>query len=161
MAILWLFSRAFKVRLKTLISNQKFIKYLGINMNIVQKLLGPIILMSFILGGCATSIMKGYIGQPISTVVGDYGFPAGAYDLDVDKRAFVWSQSMTMVSPGTSTTTGSVVGNTMFAQTYSSPGIAVTGSCNYVLIAERRRTDIDGPAAWTVIDFQKPKFGCN
>ena len=124
-------------------------------------LIGLLALIGLLLTGCATSIMKGYIGQPIATVVGDYGFPAGAYDLDVDKRAFVWSKTMTMVSPGTSTTTGSVVGNTMFAQTYSSPGIAMTGSCNYVLIAERRRTDIDGPAAWTVIDFQKPRFGCN
>jgi UDP-N-acetyl-D-mannosaminuronate dehydrogenase len=119
-----------------------------------------VLISGFLLFGCATSIMKGYIGQPISTVIGDYGFPAGAYDLDQNRRAFVWQKNVMIAVPGSSTTTASVVGNTMFAQTYSTPGMVGSSSCNYTLIAQRTRSDIEGPAAWTVVDFQKPRFMC-
>jgi hypothetical protein len=119
-------------------------------------LLLPLILMA----GCASSIMKGYVGKPVTTVIGDHGFPAGAYDVDTNKRAFVWQKNAAVIVPGSSYTSGSVIGNQIFSSTYSTPGYSGTFSCAYTLIATKTRSDIDGPAAWTVVDFVKPKFGC-
>lgn len=113
-----------------------------------------------VLTGCASTIMGGYIGKPLSTVVSDYGFPSGAYDVDGTQRAFVWQMNNSVVIPGSSFTSGLVVGNQLFANTYTSPGYAGSYVCSYTLLATRTRNDIEGPAAWTVVGFQKPKFGC-
>ena len=114
-----------------------------------------------LLTGCASTIMSGYVGKPISVVVSDYGFPSGAYDIDTTKRAFVWQMNNSVVVPGSSYTSGTVIGNQMFASTYSAPGYAGNFVCSYTLFATKTRNDIDGPAAWIVVGFQKPKFGCN
>lgn len=119
----------------------------------------------FILGvvlisGCASQIMASYVGRPITAVISEYGMPSGSYDVSVDQRAFLWSKKSSYVIPGNSYTSGTLVGNQMFANTYSSPSYVGTSSCNYVLIARKTRTDIEGPAAWTVIGFEKPRFGC-
>ena len=60
------------------------------------------LLAAISLGGCASTIMKGYVDRPISNVVEDYGMPSAAYDLGDGLRAFVWqiSSSYTMPSHG-------------------------------------------------------------
>lgn len=110
--------------------------------------------------GCASSIMGRYIGQPLSTPIGDYGFPVGAYDLGDSKRAFVWQMNNAVIVPGSSTTNATLVGNQIFSTTYSSPGFVAGSVCSYTLIASKTRSDIDGPAAWTVVGFQKPRLDC-
>jgi len=110
--------------------------------------------------GCASQIMSGFVGKPMTAVISQYGFPAGAYDIDRNKRAFVWQMNNSVVVPGSSFTTGAVVGNQVFANTYSAPAYASSFSCAYVLHAEKTRSDIEGPAAWTIVGFEKPKFGC-
>jgi hypothetical protein len=112
------------------------------------------------LTGCASKIMQSYVGQPISAVVLDYGMPSGAFDIEPGKRAFIWSMSVNVFIPGTTTTYGTAVGNQLFLNSYSSPGVMASDSCNYVLYAERHRTDIEGPAAWRVTSFKKPSFWC-
>ncbi len=116
--------------------------------------------VSVLLTGCASSIMGRYIGQPLSVPIGAYGFPVGAYDLGDSKRAFVWQMNNSFVIPSSSTTNASIVGNQIFSTTYSSPGFVAGSVCTYTLIASQTRTDIDGPAAWTVVGFQKPRFDC-
>ena len=110
--------------------------------------------------GCASQIMSGFVGKPMTAVISQYGFPAGSYDIDRNKRAFVWQMNNSVVVPGSSFTTGTVVGNQVFANTYSAPAYASSFSCAYVLHAEKTRSDIEGPAAWTIVGFEKPKFGC-
>ena len=104
--------------------------------------------------------MSGFVGKPMTAVVGQYGCPATSFDVDTNKRAFVWQIDNTRVVPGSSYTTGSVVGNQVFASTYSSPGYTSTRSCGYVLYAEKTRTDIEGPAAWTIVGYEKPRPRC-
>lgn len=104
--------------------------------------------------------MEGYVGKPITSVISQYGMPSGSYDVSADKRAFVWSKTSSYVIPGTSYTSGAIIGNQMFSNTYSSPSYVGTSACSYVLIATKTRTDIQGPAAWTVVGFEKPRFGC-
>lgn len=115
----------------------------------------------FILSGCATQIMSGFIGKPITAVINKYGFPSGAYDVDQNKRAFVWQMNGGVIVPGNSFTNASVAGNQIFASTYSSPSYVSSFSCSYVMIAENNKLDIQGPAAWTVVGYEKPSFGCN
>ncbi len=110
--------------------------------------------------GCASQIMGGFVGKPVTAVISQYGMPVGSYDVSADTRAFVWSKTSSYVIPGSSYTSGTVVGNQMFANTYSSPSYVGSSSCSYVLLASKTRTDIEGPAAWTVIGFEKPRLGC-
>jgi hypothetical protein len=110
--------------------------------------------------GCASQIMSGFVGKPLTTVISQYGFPVGAYDVETNKRAFVWQMSGSVVVPGSSYTTGSVIGNQVFSNTYNAPAFVSGYSCAYVLYAEKTRVDIEGPAAWTVVGFEKPKLGC-
>ena len=125
---------------------------------VMKKLIS--IAFALITAGCASQIMGGYVGKPITAVISEYGMPVGSYDVSVDQRAFLWSKKSSYVMPGSSFTSGTLVGNQMFANTYSSPSYVGTSSCSYVLIARKTRTDIEGPAAWTVIGFEKPRFGC-
>lgn len=116
--------------------------------------------VAIFLAGCASQIMGGFVGKPVTTVISQYGFPAGAYDVEKNKRAFVWQMNNSVVIPGSSFTSGTVIGNQMFANTYTSPGYASSSTCAYVLYAEKTRNDIEGPAAWTIVGFEKPKMSC-
>jgi hypothetical protein len=112
------------------------------------------------LTGCASQIMSGFVGKPITAVIGQYGFPAGTYDVDKNKRAFVWQMNNSVVIPGSSFTSGTIIGNQMFANTYTSPAYASSSACSYVMYAEKTRQDIEGPAAWTIVGFEKPRGSC-
>jgi len=110
--------------------------------------------------GCASQVMKSYIGRPVTDVMLDQGMPSGAFDLNSEIRAFVWTKNSTSYFPGYSTTSGTTVGNQIFLNTYSSPGYVATNSCNYVLYARRNHLPQDGPAGWTVSGFKEPSFLC-
>ena len=112
------------------------------------------------LAGCASAIMERYVGRLMSDAVMDYGMPTTAFDTDPGKRAFVWTRSTTMLFGGNTTTTATRVGNNIFASSYTAPTVASDYSCQYVAFAERIRTDIDGPAAWRITGFKKPRLMC-
>jgi len=116
--------------------------------------------LAVLLTGCASQIMSGFVGKPVTAVIGQYGFPAGAYEVDKNKRAFVWQMNNSVVVPGSSFTSGTVIGNQIFANTYTSPAYASSFACSYVMYAEKTRQDIEGPAAWTIVGFEKPSLGC-
>lgn len=112
------------------------------------------------LAGCASQIMSGYVGQPITAVIAQYGMPSGSYDLEPGKRAFVWQMENSVIIPGSTTTTGTVVGNQIFTNSYNSGGYVATSTCAYVLHAQKTRDDVEGPAAWTIVGYDKPRFDC-
>lgn len=118
------------------------------------------LLAAIALGGCASTIMKGYVDRPISDVVEDYGMPSGAYDLGDGVRAFVWQMSKSYTMPSFSSGQATVIGSQVFANSYTSPGITSTSTCSYVFRAKRTRTDIEGPAAWTIVSFKAPPLKC-
>jgi hypothetical protein len=119
-----------------------------------------LIISTILVSGCASQIMKGYVGKPISNVVEDYGMPSGSFEVEVGKRAFIWQMNDSYVIPGHTNSTGTIVGNSVFTNTYTSPPVISTNRCAYVLYAAQTRTDIEGPAAWTVTGFKKPKLDC-
>lgn len=56
----------------------------------------------FALTGCASDIMKNYIGQPIELIVLDYGPPTTVVDLSQGERAYQWRKISTNVVAGSS-----------------------------------------------------------
>jgi hypothetical protein len=123
-----------------------------------------VLIAALLMCGCASQIMQGYVGKPVSEAVMDYGQPVAAIELDKNKKAFVWSQTHSTISPGYSNTSGSIYGTGSSAffnsSTYTSPAYVSTSQCNYTLYAERTRKDIDGPAAWTVVGYKEPNIMC-
>ncbi len=121
-----------------------------------------LIFMALFLAGCASQIMQDYVGHPISDVIADYGMPSGEFEVGKGEKAFVWNMDSTVVSPGTSFTNGRVVSSagTFHSSTFTSPTVVSQDTCGYMLYAKRTRKDIEGPAAWTVTGFKKPRFEC-
>lgn len=52
------------------------------------------------LTGCASQIMKNYIGAPISSVMLDYGPPDNIYKLSANEQAYQWSRTKTQAVAG-------------------------------------------------------------
>lgn len=119
---------------------------------------------ALIVGSCASNIMKSYVGKTVADVILDYGPPATAFDVDGNRRAFVWTIRQGYVIPGNTFSTGNinVVGNTALysGNTISTPAVAGVSECNYALFAQRRAGAPDGPAAWQVVDYKAPRLSC-
>jgi hypothetical protein len=131
------------------------------------------------LTGCASMTMKGYVGQTVADVIGEYGMPSTAFDMPDGTRAFVWQMGMSSTYGGSTQTTGtysstttasasaygnnaSGVANTsgnIFAETYTAPTFTVSSKCAYMLYA-KKSMEIDSPAAWVITGFKKPRLEC-
>lgn len=128
------------------------------------------IVLAAALNGCtASAIMKSYVDKPLIEAVLDYGPPAGSFDMGDGTRAFIWEDTNSITMPGRAMTTGnaSVYGFGNTASVYGTqtttytPASTSTWSCTYVIFAKQTRTDVEGPAAWTVVDYRKPSsFMC-
>jgi len=112
------------------------------------------------LGGCASSIMQGYVGKSLQEAMIDYGPPANAFDMPDGSRAFQWVMSSTYVMPTTVTNSGTVtpVGNqALWSQrTQISGGQAITSACAYTMIA---RWD-EAQNAWIFTEYRRPRMMC-
>ena len=110
--------------------------------------------------GCASQVMKGYVGQPIQAVMAERGPPAGAFDMPDGRRAFQWSLSRSYVMPTMATNIGQAypIGNSVWWQqnTQISGGQRIGGTCIYTLFARWN----DGANAWIIDGFQKPLRAC-
>lgn len=117
-----------------------------------------------LLSGCASNIMKSYVGKTVAEAVMDYGPPATAFDVDQHRRAFIWTMNSSYTVPGSATTTGNlnVIGGTGFysATTIASPPQTYSQQCNYTIFAERISGAPEGPAGWRIVDFRKPNLMC-
>ena len=120
------------------------------------------------ISGCASMIMKGYIGKDVREVVVEYGYPSNWLDMGDGRRAFMWTSYRNFTTPVnvSSYTTGQanaqVYGNTVSAQGSANTNTRITGgqtytsSCLYTLYAKWD----DVRKGWIVTDFVKPKFRC-
>lgn len=119
-----------------------------------------IVILSFLILGCASQIMRSYIGKDIREVMLDYGPPANAFDMGDGRRAFQWVMNSSYTTPVTATTTGSV-SNTGYSSwvntnTTITGGHTVNSKCIYTLFG--RWDEIS--ESWIIKDFKKPKFMC-
>jgi len=105
-------------------------------------------------------MMKDYEGKQLSDIVLQYGSPISAFDMGDGRRAFMWTYNGQAIVPGTVNTSGTVIGGSYYGTSTIMPSQAINYQCNYTMFARRSRADIDGPAAWTVVGYQKPSLMC-
>jgi len=110
--------------------------------------------------GCASQIMKSYVGKDVREVMLDYGAPANAFDMGDDRRAFQWVMDSSYTTPTQVNTTGSVsaYGPTAWvnSNTTITGGQTITSRCAYTLFARWN----SGREGWVVTDFKSPKLLC-
>ncbi len=131
----------------------------------MAKFLFAAIAAIFLTGCTASQILTGYVDQTLTEAVFDYGPPTASFDLGDGMRAFIWARTNSYVIPGSSTTNASAnaYGGYGYANVYgiatttSRPPVAGTYTCNYVLIAQKNNSAVEGPAGWTVVGYRIPK----
>lgn len=107
-----------------------------------------------LLAGCASDIMKNYIGQPVETVILDYGPPSTILDIGRGERAYQWRKVSTNVVPGS--TSGEIKDTrrgTRYEETVR-PGYVEEQECFYTFYARW------SSGRWYVTNFRKPKLEC-
>ncbi|CAN7696839.1 MULTISPECIES: hypothetical protein [Ensifer] len=109
---------------------------------------------ALILTGCASTVMKNYIGQPVESVVIDYGPPTAVLDLGWDQRAYQWRKISTNVVSGS---TSGEIRDTRRGQRYEetvTPGYVEEQECFYTFYARQQG------GRWYVTNFRQPKLEC-
>ena len=136
--------------------------------------------VAFFLCGCASQIMKSYIGKDIREVVVDYGQPQNALDMGDGRRAFQWIMTKSRTTPvvvstsGTSTTSSAINGTVtgtlnnsyvrakansttwLNSNTQITGGETIVSECVYTLFA----TWNEASKSWQVVGFREPRFTC-
>lgn len=109
---------------------------------------------ALILTGCASTVMKNYIGQPVESVVIDYGPPTAVLDLGWDQRAYQWRKISTNIVSGS---TSGEIRDTRRGQRYEetvTPGYVEEQECFYTFYARQQG------GRWYVTNFRQPKLEC-
>jgi len=121
--------------------------------------------------GCASSIMEGFVGQPLQMAMVRYGPPENVFDMPDGRRAFQWKMTSSGVVAGSSTTTysgnvyappgglGAGGGTTTFnvkSRTTTTPAQVISHTCLYTMYA----TWNEGSKTWTFVGIEKPNFMC-
>jgi hypothetical protein len=119
-------------------------------------LVSGLLALALMASGCASSIMRGYVGKPLQEAMLDYGPPSNAFDMPDGSRAFQWVMNSTYVTPTTVTSTTTPIGNTWYTNTQIVGGQAISGQCVYTMLA---RWDA-GQNAWLFYDFRPPNMMC-
>jgi hypothetical protein len=106
------------------------------------------------MSACASDIMKNYIGQPIESVVLDYGPPTAIIDLGSGERAYQWRKISTNVVAGS--TSGEVRHTKRGTeyQTTETPGYVESQECFYTFYAR------SSGGRWFITNFRQPKLEC-
>ena len=122
--------------------------------------LAALSLAATLLGACASDIMGGYVGQPVTAAMARYGPPDLTFDLADGRRAFQWLEVSTSTSGGEATTRtrpdprhgrGATTTRTAF-----SPPTTSTSRCYYTMYARFDAATRD----WVFDSFEPPAFGC-
>ena len=106
------------------------------------------------MSACASDIMKNYIGQPVESVVLDYGPPTAIVDLGSGERAYQWRKISTNVVAGS--TSGEVRHTKRGTeyQTTETPGYVESQECFYTFYAR------SSGGRWFITNFRQPKLEC-
>lgn len=107
------------------------------------------------LSGCASEILKSYVGKDVTEVAMDYGPPSGAMDLPDGRRAFMWNRTQTMSMPATTNYNATQSGNWITGSSTTYGGGVSSWDCTYTLIGQK-----NPQGSYTVVDFRKPSLSC-
>lgn len=117
------------------------------------------VLAAAALGGCASSVMGGFVGKPVESVMARYGPPALVFDMPDGRRAFQWRINNGAVIPGAINSTANIYAPpgslaTVTSSTTYMPAQRVERACFYTMYARQDR------GAWTLVGYEKPNFMC-
>lgn len=118
------------------------------------------LLVALTVTGCASQIMKGYVGKPLQEAMVQYGPPQNAFDMGDGRRAFQWSMENSYTTPTFATNSGTAIpiGNSVYwtQNTQISGGQPITQKCVYTLYARWS----ESAHSWIVEGFAKPRYMC-
>lgn len=106
------------------------------------------------MSACASDIMKNYIGQPVESVVLDYGPPNTIVDLGPGERAYQWRKISTNVVSGTSSGEMRRTKHGTEYEVTETPGYVERQECFYTFYAR------SSGGRWFITNFRKPKLEC-
>jgi hypothetical protein len=109
---------------------------------------------SILLTACASTVMKSYIGAPITSVMLDYGPPDNIYSLGAGQQAYQWRKNKTQVVAGSSS---GEVRTTRRGERYEvseTPGYVERIDCFYTFYTR------NSGAEWYVASFRQPSLEC-
>jgi hypothetical protein len=109
---------------------------------------------SILLTACASTVMKSYIGAPITSVMLDYGPPDNIYSLGAGQQAYQWRKNKTQVVVGSSS---GEVRTTRRGERYEvseTPGYVERIDCFYTFYTR------NSGAEWYVASFRQPSLEC-
>lgn len=107
------------------------------------------------LSGCASHVLKGFVGRDVSAAIARYGPPENVFDLPDGRRAFQWKMVDSYIVP-TETSADNVDTSSGRRETVrTSGGYWKEEVCFYTVYAS------EGVVGnWTIIAFEKPTFDC-
>lgn len=110
--------------------------------------------VTVLLAGCASDTMKTYIGQPVESVIIDYGPPTNILELGWNERAYQWRKISTNVVSGSSSGEIRDTRRGMRYEEYSTPGYVEEQECFYSFYARMQQ------GRWYITNFRQPKLEC-
>lgn len=122
------------------------------------------VLSVLLLTACASQILQEYVGNPVQTVMLDYGPPVNAFDMPDKSRVFQWSMTQSYTTPIQVSTygTGTAVGTGNFATGWMNNNSIITGgqtftdTCIYSLFTKWNKEE----KTWYVTGFKPPNIMC-
>ncbi|WP_421611532.1 hypothetical protein [Agrobacterium tumefaciens] len=109
---------------------------------------------SILVSACASTVMKSYIGAPITSVMLDYGPPDNIYSLGGGQQAYQWRKNKTQAVAGSSS---GEVRTTRRGERYEvseTPGYVERIDCFYTFYTRNSRGE------WYVTSFRQPALEC-
>ena len=109
---------------------------------------------SLLLEACASTVMKSYIGAPITSVMLDYGPPDNIYSLGPGQQAYQWRKNKTQAVAGSSS---GEVRTTRRGERYEvseTPGYIERIDCYYTFYTRNSGSE------WYVTSFRQPSLEC-
>ncbi|KJF73696.1 hypothetical protein [Agrobacterium arsenijevicii] len=113
-----------------------------------------LIAASTLLAACASTVMKSYVGAPITSVMLDYGPPDNIYGLGPGQQAYQWRKNKTQVVAGSSS---GEVRSTRRGERYEvseTPGYVERIDCFYTFYTR------NSGGEWYVTSFRQPSLEC-
>ncbi|MDH7801847.1 MULTISPECIES: hypothetical protein [unclassified Rhizobium] len=113
-----------------------------------------LIAASTLLAACASTVMKSYVGAPITSVMLDYGPPDNIYGLGPGQQAYQWRKNKTQVVAGSSS---GEVRSTRRGERYEvseTPGYVERIDCFYTFYTRNSGSE------WYVTSFRQPSLEC-
>lgn len=107
------------------------------------------------LPGCASQVLKGFVGRDVSSAIARYGPPETTFDLPDGRRAFQWKMVDSYIVPTETSAEDVDTANGRRETVKTTGGYWKDEVCYYTIYANA------GPnGSWTISGYEKPTFDC-